>query len=87
MLLLATELSTQNLTDPLPPPKRTSQWINGSSQVTFRALNWSAKRLSFIQRNTMDKLQAGHSNWIAWNRIETKGMLTSNVLETAALTR
>lgn len=44
-------------------------------------------QLPFIQRNTMDKLQARHSNWIAWNRIETKGMLTSSVHETTALTR
>lgn len=30
-------------------------------------------QLLFIQRNTMDRLQAGYSNWIAWNRIETNG--------------
>lgn len=63
------------------------KWISESGVDSTDGSLTQDFQLSFIQRNIMDKLQAGHSNWIAWNRIETKGMLTSNVLETAALTR
>lgn len=44
-------------------------------------------QLSFIQRNTMNKLQAGYSDWIAWIGSKPVGVLTWIVLETAALTR